>query len=230
MPVKKTVQKKTSQKKSSQKKITQKKSKVNTELVEDFTNAYANAIVCICRTFVHKDNGDEHLEGSAYCGDTGGLVEIYYQAGKSFEGEINNAHIILEVDENIDMNCETYQEICNERERVDNLLLEDFNEMYENTNYDWYRYVDPTKIASILDLTDKFHQSDDNCWKFSFEPTDDPQGHLSSGWIPTRVKSVYAEVTEDDYQHNRDICVAYGYESDMEEEEEEEDNEENNDE
>jgi len=57
MPVKKIVQKKTSQKK-----ITQKKSKVNAELVEDFTNAYANAIVCICRTFVHKDNGDEHLE------------------------------------------------------------------------------------------------------------------------------------------------------------------------
>ena len=213
MPVKKTIQKK---------KASQKKPIINKALVEDMKNAYADSIVSVCRYLTHDDNGDRRLRGNGYLSQHG-LVSVIYQQGRPVEDEIEEAHIIFSIDKNAECNSITYDAMIEAIEEVNELLLEDFQEMMEKTYGQWFRNVNRTSVSSILDLTGRMHRKSDTCWKFSFEPIDDPHGKLRSGWVPTRVKEVYDDVKGEDYQRNRDIWESYGYESEEEEEEEEED-------
>ena len=215
MSVKKTIQKK---------KTSQKKSNINKELVRDFKKAYANSVVDVCRYLTHDDNGDERLRGNGYLSQYG-LVKTVYQQGMPVEGEIEEAHIIFSIDKSVKCNSQTFEKMVEVVEEVEGLLVEDFMEMMEKTNGEWFRSVDWTKASSILDLNSRMCQKSSNCWKFSFEPIDDPQGTLRAGWVPTRVKALYGKVNEDDYQHNRDIWESYGYESNSESDEDEDEDE-----
>ena len=211
MPVKKSIQKK---------KASQKKPIINKVLVEDFKKAYANSVVDVCRYLTHDDNGDNRLRGNGYLSQHG-MVSVVYQQGRPVEDEIEEAHIIFSIDKSAKCNSQTFDKMVEAIDEVEGLLVEDFMEMMEKTNGEWFRNVNWTKASSILDLTSPMSQRSNNCWKFSFEPIDDPHGILRAGWIPTRVKALYAKVKEDDYQHNRDIWDSYGYESYSEEEDEE---------
>ena len=215
MPVqKKTIQKKPASKKS-----------VNTKLVSDFTNAYADTIVSICRHLTHNDDSsiDYHrLRGRGYLSSFGS-VNLVYQAGyPNWDNEIDNAHIIFTIDKKEKINKETTKKMEEAIEEVNSLLIEDFSEMMEKTYGDWYRNVNKNNVSSILDLNSAMHCSSSNKWSLSFTPIDDVHGPLRNGWIPKRVKEVYDEFTEDDYQHNRDIWENYGYESEEDEEDDEE--------
>ena len=100
MPVqKKTIQKKPASKKS-----------VNTKLVSEFTNAYADTIVSICRHLKQNDDSsiDYHrLRGRGYLSSFGS-VSLVYQAGKpNWDNEIDNAHIIFTIDKKENINKET---------------------------------------------------------------------------------------------------------------------------
>ena len=215
MPVKKTIQKKTSQKSP------KKKPAINAELVEDFKNAYADSIVSVCRYLTHDDNGDHRLRGNGYLSQHG-LVSIIYQQGRPVEDEIEEAHIIFSIDKSAECNSQTFDKIVEAIDKVEALLVEDFCEMMEKTYGQWFRNVNRNSASSILDLTSRLSSRSNNCWKFSFEPIDDPHGTLRAGWVPTRVKALYAKVKDDDYQHNRDIWESYGYESYSEDDDSEE--------
>ena len=209
MPVKKSIQKK---------KASQKKPIINKVLVEDFKKAYANSVVDVCRYLTHDDNGDNRLRGNGYLSQHG-MVSVVYQQGRPVEDEIEEAHIIFSIDKSAKCNSQTFDKMVEAIDEVEGLLVEDFMEMMEKTNGEWFRNVNWTKASSILNLTSLMGQRSNNCWKFSFEPIDDPHGTLRAGWVPTRVKALYAKVKDDDYQHNRDNWVSYGYESYSEDEE-----------
>ena len=212
MPVKKSIQKK---------KASQKKPIINKVLVEDFKKAYANSVVDVCRYLTHDDNGDNRLRGNGYLSQHG-MVSVVYQQGRPVEDEIEEAHIIFSIDKSAKCNSPTFDKMVEAIDEVEQLLVEDFMEMMEKTNGEWFRNVNWTKASSILDLTSPMSQRSNNCWKFSFEPIDDPHGILRAGWIPTRVKALYDEVEQKDYQHNRDIWDSYGYESYSEDDDSEE--------
>ena len=222
MPVsKKTIQKKSSTKKTSSKKV------INKKLVSDFKEAYADAIVSVCRHLTHNYDSsiDYHrLRGNGYLSGFGS-INLIYQAGKpNWDDEIDNAHIIFSIDKKEKINEETNTAIEKVIEEVNELLIEDFQEMMEKTYGDWYRRVNKNDESSILDLNSTMHSSSENKWSFSFTPIDDVHGPLRNGWIPKRVKEVYDKYTSSDEQHNRDIWIHYGYESEEEEESDEDEN------
>jgi len=220
MPVsKKTIQKKSSTKKTSPSKI------INKKLVKDFKETYADAIVTICRYLTHSDDSsiDYHrFRGSGYLGSTGSVNSIYQGGKPNWDDEIDNANIIFSVDKKEKINSGTKAAIEKAIEEVNELVVEDFKEMMAHTDGGWYRSVNENNFYSVLDLNYEMHSSRENHWSFSFTPIDDPQGPLSGGWVPKRVKEIYAKFTDADYHHNRSIWDHYGYETEEEEEEEEE--------
>lgn len=205
------------QKKTIQKKKT---SKVDTKIVSDFKKTYADAIVSVCRYLTHNDDSSinyHRLSGRSDMGGYGSVTQIYQASRPNWDNEIDNANIIFIVDKSVKLSAKTKNSIKDAIEEVNELLIEDFKEMMEKTDYEWYRQVNEKSVSSILDLNNEMHSSSENKWSFSFTPIDDIHGSLRNGWIPKRVKEVYGEFSVDDEEHNRDIWRDYGYESEEDE-------------
>lgn len=179
-------------------------------LISKFKKAYAESIVNVCRYLTHNDDGAidyYRLRGRGYIGGSYETIKIIYQAGKpNCDDEIDNGHILILIDKKIRITNKIKEEVNKVIEEVNELLVEDFSEMMEKTEGEWYRPVNQTKVSSILDLNCNIHYSNDNRWSYSFTPIDDIHGALSSGWIPKRVKEIYDEYTSDDYEHNEYVC------------------------
>ena len=183
----------------------------------------------MCRYLTHSDDSSidhQRLSGNAYISEKDAPIKIIYQAGKRVENEINNAHIIFITPK---MNNSTTDAIYEVIKEVDAVLVRDFKQMMKKTNNDWYRDIDENSVSSILDLNTQIYKKNDTQWCYSFTPIDDPQGHLSNGWMPINVKKIYEEPTEKDYQDNRDIWGEYGYETDEDDSGDENDDAENED-